>query len=440
VTRALNALAIGVLIISLLARNPLLFLVAVLLGLVTGASALWDRYALARVTYHRQLGVARLFPGEETELTLEIVNAKPLPLAWLRIDDEFPGEIELLRGKLLYSHQPGRRMLSTLTSLRFYDRVRRRYRLKARQRGALEFGPAELRSGDMFGFRYQQQRLDHRDLLIVYPKVVPVTALGLPASHPFGDAKTARKLSEDPLRVTSVRPYVPGDSPRLIHWKATARRGELQTKVFDPSASRVSAIFLDMRTVEGFPGIVGDYLELAITTAASVAGYILEAREPVGLYANGARRGQHELIRLPASRRPGQWTEILETLAWASSLAWTPLEHVLRAEAGTLPFGALVIVVSPVISEGLLAALLDMRAAGHPTVLLAIGEEPPTDVPGELTVHWIGGHEAWERLDQLDLGQDTTRGAAPEETPPAEVFAADASAANAPVTVSGGVS
>jgi uncharacterized protein (DUF58 family) len=409
VTRALNWLAVGVLIISALARNPLLFLLAALLGLVAGVSALWDRYALARVTYRRQLGVTRLFPGEETDLTIEIVNAKPLPLAWLRIDDEFPGEIELLKGKLLYSHRPGRRMLSTLTSLRFYDRVRRRYHLAARQRGALEFGPAEMRSGDMFGFRFQEQMLNARDLLIVYPKVVPVTALGLLAAHPFGDAKTVRKLSEDPLRVTSVRPYAPGDSPRMIHWKATARRGELQTKVFDPSASRVSAVFLDMRSVEGFPGIVSEYLELAITAAASVAGYILETREAVGLYANGARRNQHELIRLPASRRPGQWTDILETLAWASSLAWTPLENVLRAEAASLPFGAQVIAVSPVINEGLLAALLDMQRAGHPVMLLAIGEEPPADVPDALQAHWIGGRDAWARLNQLDLARESAQ-------------------------------
>ncbi len=402
-TKGLNTLAVILLIAGILMRNPLLILLALLLGLVAGLSALWDRYALAEVSYSRRLVEARLFAGDETDVTVEVVNAKPLPLAWLKVEDEWPGQVEMLRGKLMRSYKPSRRLLHVLLSLRFYERVRKHYRLRATQRGAFEFGPALVSSGDMFGFRAQERHYDGRDWLTVYPRVVPVSALGLPAAHPFGDVRTVRRISDDPLQITGVRPYTAGDSPRSLHWKATARRGELQTKVFDPGALRSAAVFVDLRTVQGFPGVVPEYLELAITAGASVARCLLDAREAVGLYANGARRNEAGLLRLPPSRRPAQWTDMLESLAWLSGLAMVSLESCLRAEGPALPYGAEVIAVSALPGEGLLAALLDLQRAGHPVALLAVGDDRPPDMPAGLTAYWIGGRETWNQLTRIEL-------------------------------------
>jgi uncharacterized protein (DUF58 family) len=403
VTRALNWLTVLLFIAAVWLRNPLLLLLAMLLMLVAGVTALWDRYALAEVTYTRRIATPRLFAGEETDLTIEIVNAKPLPLAWLKAADEWPDQITLQRGRLGDSWKPGRQLLSNMVSLWLYERVRKEYRLRADQRGVLEFGPAELRSGDMFGFRQQRQELTDPDLLIVYPRVVPVTALGLPAAHPFGDTKALRRLLEDPLRVSGVRPYAAGDSPRFIHWRATARRGGLQTKVFDPAAAHTTALFLDLRTLRDSPGIISDYLEYAISATASLARFLLDAREAVGVYANGAWRLAEALtVRLPPARRPAHWFDILDALARLSGYPTIPLDELLYAELSTLPVGATIIVISAAPREALSAALLDARRAGRPVALAAIGEKPP-DMPDEIPTFWIGGHEAYRHLKELDL-------------------------------------
>lgn len=403
-TRILNWLTVLLFVVSVVLQNPLLFLLAVLLALVALTTALWGRYALAGVTYTRRFCVKRMFVGEETDLGIEITNAKPLPLAWLKAIDEFPAEIELVKGKIFRTYKVNRRHLVNLVSLRFYERVRKRYRLRAKHRGALEFGPVEISSGDMFGFQTQQKLDSQTDWLIVYPKVVPITALGLPAAHPFGEAKTTWRIAPDPLRIMSVREYVPGDSPRFIHWKATARRGALQTKMFDPSATRVSAIFLDLNTVPiGSWGYVPEYLEFDMTVVASVARYLLDARETVGLYVNSSRRNEGSLVRLAPSRRPDRWVEILDTLAWLIDLPMTRIEDCLRAEAPALPFGATVIVISAVTTDELIAALLDLKAAGHPVALLAISETAPTNLPDDLRMFWLGGREAYERLSEIDF-------------------------------------
>ncbi len=86
--------------IGLALRNNLFFLFVILLALASGASALWSRYCLHAVTYRRKFADNRIFHGEETDLTIEVTNAKPLPLAWLLIRDAFPRDISLLTGEL----------------------------------------------------------------------------------------------------------------------------------------------------------------------------------------------------------------------------------------------------------------------------------------------------------------------------------------------------
>ena len=402
--RLLNFLTLVLFAASLVLQNPLLFLLAALLALVALTTALWGRYALAGVTYSRKLGTPRLFVGEETDLWVEMVNAKPLPLAWLKANDEFPAEIELQKGSLHFTHKQTRRMCTNLVSLRFYERVRKHYRVRAVQRGALEFGPVELSSGDMFGLRTQRQEIAHTDLLIAYPRVVPVTALGLPAAHPFGDAKMTRKIAEDPLRLMSVRAYAPGDNPRYIHWKATARRRALQTKMFEPGAQRVSVVFLDAQTVPfEYQGFVPEYLEFGITAAASVARDLLDTREAVGLYANASRRNENALVKIAPALRPAQWLEILEALAWLNALTTTPLSNYLRAEMSALGFGVTLVVISAVVTDELVAVLLDAQRAGHPTTLVAIGESAPENIPDALPMFWIGGRAAWNKLTNLNF-------------------------------------
>ncbi len=63
-------------VLAVFLRDPLLVLLALLLGLLAGLTALWDRYALAAVTYERHLASTRLFAGEATDLTIVITNAE----------------------------------------------------------------------------------------------------------------------------------------------------------------------------------------------------------------------------------------------------------------------------------------------------------------------------------------------------------------------------
>ncbi|MBI3976724.1 MAG: DUF58 domain-containing protein [Chloroflexi bacterium] len=368
-------------------RDGLLFVAGVVIGVAIGVSQLWRRFCLTNLEYRRVFSTERASFGDTVELTVEIVNRKLLPLAWVTIDDEIPRDLVPPVGRTTYSHKPSRRVLQNLVALRPYERVRRHYTLPCRARGEHIFGPVRLRSGDLFGLAWAEETRPTVDLLLVHPRIVPLEALGLPAREPLGDRRSPSWIFEDPSRTIGVRDYAPGDSPRRIHWPATARAQQLQVREYEATTTYRLCLFLNVNTHGGDGWWWMDYspelLEQAITTTASIAGWAIERRYQVGLYANSSDRLAHgreivpPLVAIPPSQDPGQLLRVLDALARLRTFATQSFAAVLADQAPHLPFGTTVVAVASAVGVETVAALRRLRGRGHPVVLMLIGDEAP---------------------------------------------------------------
>lgn len=397
------SLLLLILVLSAATGNPRLFIFALLLAAGSLVSILWSRYSLTELRYTRRFTRSRLEYGEDTELTVEIYNAKPLPLPWVLVSDQYPDGVELLTGQLGVSRAVSfKSALVNFLALRWYERVRRVYRVRGANRGVFRFGPAEIYAGDVFGFRRQSRRDTDFDRLVVYPRVVPVEMLGLPAARPSGDYAAARRVLEDPLRFRGVREYQPGDSIRYVHWKATARRGELQTRVFDPSASRVIMLVVDVQTAERPYALIPEYLELLVSAAASLAADNLAAGHAVGLMANTGPVDSSQLIRVPPGRRPDQIAVLLEAMAELTGFRLTSLSRLLAVIGADLPFGATVVVLTSRPEPEIQEQLVTLQDAGHGAVLITVSDEPP-DIAVQIQSYHLGGTESWHELESFQL-------------------------------------
>src|SRR5262249_33152756 len=96
------------LLISLLARQTPLFLLALALLLAALLSRLYERYCLTGLEYRRRFSRRQVPFGETVDLEIEVVNRKLLPLAWLDVEDEIPRELLPARSKVVGSHKAGR--------------------------------------------------------------------------------------------------------------------------------------------------------------------------------------------------------------------------------------------------------------------------------------------------------------------------------------------
>jgi uncharacterized protein (DUF58 family) len=357
---------------GILAGNDVLFGLGMLLLGTIGVAWLWTRHCLRNLTVHRRFNQTRAFFGEEVDMALVFTNAKPLPVPWLGVEDQYPGTLQLVRPD---GQTPAVRAttkhLSSVVSLGWYERVTRHYKFRCTARGEHSFGPVVIESGDVFGLFRRTETISTPHTLIVYPRYVPVERLGIPARQPFGDFKAMQHLATDPLRIRSVREYAYGDNPRHIHWKATARRGALQTKLFEPAATPQLFIFCNQDTfTRMWEGIDPETLDLTITVAASLANHALEQGYMVGLQVNAFSASSDRQVRILPSRNPNQLTRILEALARIRGWSGLPMEDLIRAERRNLPIACTIVVVTGVVTDDLLDILVALRRAGHPVTLV----------------------------------------------------------------------
>src|SRR5579864_1446710 len=301
--------AIAVVLVGLVFRQPLLLLLGLLGLFILLVADMWAKYCMRDVRYKRELSEKRVLFGEEITLALSIENSKLLPLPWLEIEEIIPRDLRLSGSNLRVSVSSNSFLLESLFSLRWYERVTRRYSVRCTARGVHAFGPTTMRSGDVFGFQSRQEALANRQYLLVYPMVVPLARFGLPARHPFGDYNAPGRMLEDPSRVIGVRDYMYGDDLRRVHWKASARTSQLQSKLYQPTTTYTLVIFLNvMAQLDAWFGFHPELTELAICATASVADWALNEGFAVGLYAN-TMMYMPEMGMLPPIHQEGEEKE-----------------------------------------------------------------------------------------------------------------------------------
>lgn len=410
-------LAIMLIVLALLFDVRTLFVISAFLLTAVPVAWWWNRRSLNGVLYERVLGERRAFPGEIVDLTLRVTNQKLLPLGWLTVEDQWSMALPMENGLLFASSSGQTGLFRSAFSLRWFERVSRRYQIRCTQRGFYPFGPVRLSSGDIWGLFRQSLTQGHLDWLIVYPQVVPLEALGFPPKEPLGETKATWRIFEDPSRAVGIRDHRPEDSFRHIHWKASARRQELQVKVYEPTTSRNLMIFVNVATfVRHWEGTKPLLLEQTIAVAASIASHGVEARCLVGLMANGSIPHSDQPIKVLPSRRPDQLARVLEALAAVTSFTTSTIASLLLAESPRLPWGATLVIVTAVVTDDLLSALVRLHRVGRRLVLVSLEDEPSSaySLPAQIPVYHLPASTL--PFDETFLGVPAEW--APEVAPP----------------------
>ncbi|HEX9017009.1 MAG TPA: DUF58 domain-containing protein [Chloroflexota bacterium] len=330
----------------------------------------WGRHALDGVAYERMLGDQRAFAGDTLDLSVRLTNGKLLPLPLIEISDPVPLPLAVSDG----SHPSGMDEIHHAVSLGWHERIAWRHRLSCRRRGVYSLGPATATSGDPFGLFTTSRVLGGATALIVYPRLVPVEALQLPPAYPQGERRAERWIFEDPSRTVGAREYRRGDTLRRIHWKATARRQELQTRVYEPTTDVEIALFLALGTFQESPGAGADEpFERAVSVAASLAHHFVIRGFPVGMYANGGTSRDAGPLEIAPGSGSAQVTRILETLAAVDDLPSAPAALYLTDRVPKLPWGATAMVIGGCREESLGLAVDALRKSGRRVEVMAIG-------------------------------------------------------------------
>jgi uncharacterized protein (DUF58 family) len=350
---------------ALLRADFVLTIIYLLLGVWIFGRA-WSQRALDAIQV-RRVFTPRAFLGERISVRLELHNNGLLPAVWLQFNESLPVELRF-----------GEPAFRRVVSLGPYDRLQLEYALLGQKRGYYAIGPMTLYSGDVFGISSGETRRLQSDYLTIYPRIVPLTRVVLPTRSPTGTLRHHQPIFEDPSRIFGKREYVSGDSLRRVDWKATASTGRLQVKLFEPSIALETAIFLDLNIDAYEFHSRASASELAIVVAASLANWVVHARQAVGLVSNGidplAQQGSAP--RLQPRRGRANLMRILDVLARIQAGRTVDLLDLIQRESVHLSWGATLIVITPKLDEAFFDVLFQARRSGFDIILIPCGPTP----------------------------------------------------------------
>jgi uncharacterized protein (DUF58 family) len=293
--------------------------------LISFATSFWSRFAVRRLEFNMTSDRDRVFPGENLVLTVELKNLKILPV-WVLLELPSPPHLAAEDGDALRGQ----------TRLLPWEKSLRAWRLSAKRRGVSSLGPARISAGDLLGLCSRTKIYSYPREIIVFPRRLRLKTLDIPFQEYFG-VHVSRGPVEDPAWYAGTRDYTGSRPAKNIHWKASARLGVLQEKLYEPTLHRKVLFIFD---AEGYapeqkalipggpppeaenqgagPESIFDAshedFERMIETLATLAAALMETGASFGLVTNAPLKGGKPQI-LSWGRGPEHLGSLLEMLA-----------------------------------------------------------------------------------------------------------------------------
>jgi uncharacterized protein (DUF58 family) len=195
-------------------------------------SYLWAWSNLRGLQVQRETYTHRTQVGEQARERITIRNTWPLPKLWIELRD--------------YSDMP-QHSSGFVTYLPGHDRRRWVARTPCTMRGKYTLGPATLISGDPFGIFRLERQVEGTGEVLVYPQTNPLPSFVLPSAELAGGQDVKSRTYHVTPNVATIRDYQPGDSFNRIHWRSTARTGQLMVKEFELDPTAEVYLVLDMQ-------------------------------------------------------------------------------------------------------------------------------------------------------------------------------------------------
>jgi uncharacterized protein (DUF58 family) len=271
-----------------------------------------------RLASRRTVSPARLPRGGDADVLLEITNTDRRAGGLWELTEQLPTEL-------------GRRPRFVVERLSSGATAALRYQLHGGRRGRFPLGPLRLRLVDPFGLVLRTAAGSDTAALVVVPRVRPLSgAGGLAGGGANGGEGTRRSIAVHGEDDVSTREYRHGDDLRMVHWRATARTGELMVRLEERPWRSAATLLLDTRGVThltggsvagppGDPAPPTDTLEWVVEAAASIGTHLLrrgaglrvvtDTGELSGLGSRGAM-GADELLDRLAELTPSRLDDL----------------------------------------------------------------------------------------------------------------------------------
>ena len=261
--RGASFLAAGVVgvLAGLILGSGTMISVGILLVCLPAFSALTARRARYQLRCERQIRPPRVAPGQPATVTVRLENVSRISTGLLLAEETIPYSL-------------GARPRYVLNGIERNGSREVTYQLRSDLRGKFVVGPMRVRIADVFGLVELTANFATRTTLTVTPKIVPLSAPGTTGSWSSdGEGRTRMTAAAGDDDVIP-RAYRDGDELRRVHWRSTARYGELMVRREEQRWQDRAVLILDSRRSAHAGNGPGSSFEFAVSAAASIGVHL----------------------------------------------------------------------------------------------------------------------------------------------------------------------
>jgi uncharacterized protein (DUF58 family) len=341
--RCVLGLGLGVYIAAWAFGSKPLYPVATGLLLVVGLAWVWVRLANRPFRVQRGWGDSEHVEGDDVPVVVQLdASGNVLPAAATLV--ERVGRLGTERHAL---RRNGRRLSV-------------RYVLVQLRRGRYAFDDVHVEIADPFGLERVAVPLPAPGALLVYPRLVRLARLFSETGAHSHDGRRLLLRRQSGFELHGVREYAQGESLRRVHWRSTARRGQLMVKELEDAPRDEIAVLLDADA----SAVVRDSFDVQVRATGSILeSYVRHGRRAV-LVLNSERRDVQQVHSAAAD-----WRRALELLAAVEPTGRATLARLLAEQDGPAARALELAVVTARLEPALVDRLLQ-RAASHRKVSL----------------------------------------------------------------------
>src|SRR5690606_20067807 len=235
--------------------------VAVLLTALPLLAAVYVARSRYRLSCSRTLSPARIPVGAQARVQLRLHNLSRLMTGTLLLEDRLPYAL-------------GSRPRLVLERLAAHQASAVAYTVRAEVRGRYDVGPLSVRLTDPFGLCELIRSFPGVDRLTVIPQVVALPGDRLTGEHTGSGERRARSMAVHGEDDAATRAYRHGDDLRRVHWRSTARVGELMVRGEEQPWESRATVVLDTRAYAHRGDGPTASFEWAVSAAASIAVHL----------------------------------------------------------------------------------------------------------------------------------------------------------------------
>lgn len=240
----------------------------------------------------------RFSNGDENKVEIVLTNNYPF-LVFTSVIDEVPVQFQDRKFKIYVNVRSG-------------EEKRIAYKLRPVERGEYIFQDIHVFTKSPLQLVTKRITIETEEMVKVLPSYFALRNFELKAhSSNLAEAgsKRMRKLGHS-LEFEQIKEYVRGDDIRTIHWKATARKGQLMVNNYTDERSQQVYCLIDKGRVMKMPFEGMTLLDYAINASLILARVALIKQDKAGIVTFSEQIGNV----LPADRKAGQMNQILEVL------------------------------------------------------------------------------------------------------------------------------